>query len=121
MNHPSLAMLDFAGKKRCAQRRGSGPSGGCGVVGCARSTDQAAPPAAGAAKLAAAVPLTSTLRGYNLQQRLNLFDPGSQEALYDLQSRRAFAGLGLGRHAVPGEAVAGLIRDFLFPPSARAA
>jgi IS5 family transposase len=34
-----------------------------------------------------------------LQQWYNLSDPGAEEALYDIQSMRAFAGLELGRDA----------------------
>ena len=37
------------------------------------------------------------LRIYGLQQWYNLSDPGAEEALYDIQSLRAFAGLELGR------------------------
>ena len=32
-----------------------------------------------------------------------LSDPGAEEALYDIQSMRAFAGLELGRDAIPDE------------------
>ena len=43
------------------------------------------------------------LRIYCLQQWYNLSDPGAEEALYDIQSMRAFAGLELGRDAIPDE------------------
>jgi len=43
------------------------------------------------------------LRIYCLQQWYNLSDPGAVEALYDIQSMRAFAGLELGRDAIPDE------------------
>src|SRR5512138_3775188 len=44
-------------------------------------------------------PLATMLRIYCLQQWYNLSDPGAEEALYDIQSMRAFAGLELGRDA----------------------
>jgi hypothetical protein len=48
-------------------------------------------------------PLSTMLRIYCLQQWYNLSDPGAEEALYDIQSMRAFAGLELGRDNVPDE------------------
>ena len=48
-------------------------------------------------------PLSTMLRTYCLQQWYNLSDPGAEEALYDIQSMRAFAGLELGRDAIPDE------------------
>lgn len=48
-------------------------------------------------------PLTVMLRVYCLQQWYNLSDPGAEEALYDIQSMRAFCGLELGRDAIPDE------------------
>jgi len=48
-------------------------------------------------------PLGVMLRIYCLQQWYNLSDPGAEEALYDIQSMRAFAGLELGRDAIPDE------------------
>ena len=50
-----------------------------------------------------AFPLSAMLRIYCLQQWYNLSDPGAEEALYDIQSMRAFAGLELGRDAIPDE------------------
>jgi IS5 family transposase len=47
--------------------------------------------------------LATMLRIYCLQQWYNLSDPGAEEALYDIQSMRAFAGLELGRDAIPDE------------------
>ena len=43
------------------------------------------------------------LRIYCLQQWYNLSDPGAEEALYDIQSMRMFAGLELGCDAIPDE------------------
>jgi IS5 family transposase len=44
-------------------------------------------------------PLEVMLRIYFLQQWYQLSDPGAEEALYDIQSMRAFVGLELGRDA----------------------
>ena len=46
-------------------------------------------------------PLGIMLRIYCLQHWYNLSDPGAEEALYDIHSMRAFAGLELGRDAIP--------------------
>ena len=43
------------------------------------------------------------LRIYCLQQWYNLSDPGAEEALYDIQSMRAFCNLELGRDSIPDE------------------
>jgi IS5 family transposase len=48
-------------------------------------------------------PLAVMLRIYCLQQWYSLSDPGAEEALYDIQSMRAFAGVELGRDAIPDE------------------
>ena len=48
-------------------------------------------------------PLSTMLRIYCLQQWYNLSDPGAEEALYDIQSMRMFAGLELGCDAIPDE------------------
>lgn len=43
------------------------------------------------------------LRIYCLQQWYGLSDPGVEEALYDMESMRRFAGLELGEDAIPDE------------------
>jgi transposase, IS5 family len=48
-------------------------------------------------------PLSTMVRIYCLQQWYSLSDPGAEEALYDIQSMRAFVGLKLGRDAIPDE------------------
>ena len=48
-------------------------------------------------------PLGAMLRIYFLQQWYQLSDPGAEEALYDIQSMRAFVGLELGHDAIPDE------------------
>src|SRR6195256_6592075 len=61
------------------------------------------------AEMAAAVPwsvleaVIVMLRIYCLQQWYNLSDPGAEEALYDIQSMRAFCNLELGRDPIPDE------------------
>ena len=48
-------------------------------------------------------PIVVMLRIYCLQQWYNLSDPGAEEALYDIQSMRAFCHLELGRGPIPDE------------------
>ena len=48
-----------------------------------------------------AFPIAVMLRIYCLQQWYNLSDPGAEEALYDIQSMRAFCNLELGRCISP--------------------
>ena len=43
------------------------------------------------------------LRIYFLQQWFNLSDPAMEDALYDMESMRRFAGIELGQDAVPDE------------------
>ena len=50
-----------------------------------------------------AFPVGVMLRIYCLQQWYNLSDPGAEEALYDIQSMRAFCNLELGRDPIPDE------------------
>jgi transposase, IS5 family len=47
--------------------------------------------------------LEKMLRIYFLQQWFNLSDPGMEDALYDMESMRRFAGIELGADAVPDE------------------
>ena len=49
------------------------------------------------------LPLTMMLRVYCLQQWYGLSDPGMEEALYDMESMRRFAGIELNDEAVPDE------------------
>jgi IS5 family transposase len=48
-------------------------------------------------------PIAVMLRIYCLQQWYSLSDPGAEEALYDIQSMRAFCHVELGRDAIPDE------------------
>lgn len=49
------------------------------------------------------MPLAVMLRIYFLQQWYGLSDPGAEEALYDMHSMRAFAGLDMARNVIPDE------------------
>ncbi|WP_114962338.1 IS5 family transposase [Tritonibacter mobilis] len=49
------------------------------------------------------MPLSVMLRIYFLQQWYGLSDPGAEEALYDIHSMQASAGLDLGHDAIPDE------------------
>ena len=47
--------------------------------------------------------LSSMLRIYFMQQWFQLSDPGMEDTLYDSQSMQGFAGLEVGRDAIPDE------------------
>jgi len=49
------------------------------------------------------MPLETMLRIYFLQQWFNLSDPGAEDALYDSESMRRFAGIALLDEAIPDE------------------
>ncbi len=49
------------------------------------------------------IPLERMLRVYFMQQWFNLSDPAMEDALYDCESMRRFAGLELSEDAVPDE------------------
>jgi IS5 family transposase len=51
------------------------------------------------------LPLSVMLRVHCLQQWFNLSDPGVEEALMDIDSMRAFAGISGGRDRIPDETV----------------
>lgn len=59
------------------------------------------------------VGLERMLRIYFLQQWFNLSDPGVEEALYESQSMRRFAGVDLGREPVPDETTVCKFRHLL--------
>ena len=50
-----------------------------------------------------AIPLERMLRIYFMQQWYGLSDPAMEDALYDIESMRRFAGIELGSEAVPDE------------------
>lgn len=49
------------------------------------------------------MPLSTMLRIHFLQQWYALSDPGMEDALYEIQSMRRFAGLELNEDAIPDE------------------
>ncbi len=59
------------------------------------------------------IELELMLRVYFLQQWFNLSDPAVEEALYDSASKRAFAGVDLGRQAAPDESTVCRFRHLL--------
>jgi transposase, IS5 family len=59
------------------------------------------------------IPLERILRIYFLQQWFNLSDPAVEEALYDMVSMRAFAGIDLGEAPVPDETTVCKFRHLL--------
>jgi transposase, IS5 family len=60
-----------------------------------------------------AIALERMLRIYFLQQWFNLSDPGVEEALCDSRAMEAFAGIDLGREAVPNETTVCKFRHLL--------
>lgn len=50
-----------------------------------------------------AMPLERMLRIYFMQQWFNLSDPAAEDALYDIESMRRFAGIELAEDAIPDE------------------
>jgi IS5 family transposase len=60
-----------------------------------------------------AIALVRMLRIYFLQQWFNLSDPGVEEALCDSRAMEAFAGIDLGREAVPDETTVCRFRHLL--------
>lgn len=105
MSQLSFASLDYATKKKRTKREIFLAEMNA-VVPWSRLEAVIAPhypranPASGGRR---PFPLGVMLRIYLLQQWYQLSDPGAEEALYDIQSMRAFAGLELGRDAIPDE------------------
>ena len=104
MSQLSFATLDYAAKKK-RTRRDVFLGEMAQVVPWARLEAAIAPhyPQAGPNGGRRPYPLGMMLRIYCLQQWYRLSDPGAEEALYDICSMRAFAGLELGRDAIPDE------------------
>lgn len=104
MDQLSFASLDFAGKKK-RTKRDVFLAEMAAVVPWAALEAVIWPhyPKMGSKGGRRAFPLQVMLRIYCLQQWYQLSDPGAEEALYDIQSMRAFTGLELGRDAIPDE------------------
>jgi transposase, IS5 family len=100
----SFAALDFAAKKK-RTKRDVFLAEMAAVVPWSKLVALIAPhyPKLGPQGGRRPFPLPVMLRIYCLQQWYNLSDPGAEEALYDIQSMRAFAGLELGCDNIPDE------------------
>ena len=103
-NQLSFSTLDFASKKKLT-KRDLFLAGMAAVVPWAALEAVIDPfyPKMGPQGGRRAFPLATMLRIYCLQQWYQLSDPGAEEALYDIQSMRAFCGLDLGRDDIPDE------------------
>jgi transposase, IS5 family len=104
MSQLSFAALDYAAKKK-RTKRDVFLGEMAAVVPWTRLEALIAPqyPKAGPQGGRPPFPLGLMLRIYCLQQWYQLSDPAAEDALYDSQSMRQFAGLDLGRDAVPDE------------------
>jgi IS5 family transposase len=104
MDQLSFASLDYAAKKK-RTKRDVFLAEMAGVVPWAALEAVIDPhyPRTGPQGGRRPFPLATMLRIYSLQQWYTLSDPGAEEALYDIQSMRAFCGLELGRDAIPDE------------------
>ena len=104
MGQLSFASLDFAAKKKRTKRDVFLSEMGAVVPwGTLEGVIEPHYPKVGPQSGRRPFPLGVMLRIYCLQQWYNLSDPGAEEALYDIQSMRAFCGLELGRDAIPDE------------------
>ena len=104
MDQLSFASLDYATKKKRTKREAF-LAEMAAVVPWAKLEAVIEPhyPKSGPQGGRLPFPLPVMLRIYCLQQWYGLSDPGAEEALYDIHSMRAFAGLELGRDAIPDE------------------
>lgn len=104
MSQLSFATLDYAAKKK-RTKRDVFLAETMEVVPWAELEAAIAPhyPKAGPNGGRRPYSLGVMLRIYCLQQWYQLSDPGAEEALYDICSMRTFAGLELGRDAIPDE------------------
>ena len=104
MDQLSFSSLDFAAKKK-RTKRDVFLAEMAAVVPWSKLEAVIEPhyPKAGSNGGRRPFPLAVMLRIYCLQQWYALSDPGAEEALYDITSMRAFAGLDLGRDAIPDE------------------
>ena len=100
----SFASLDFAGKKK-RTKRDVFLAEMAAVVPWSDLEALIEPyyPKAGPNGGRRPFPIAVILRICCLQQWYTLSDPGAEEALYDIQSMRAFCHLELGRDPIPDE------------------
>ncbi|WP_304951656.1 IS5 family transposase [Sulfitobacter sp.] len=102
MNQPSFATLDYQTKKKQTKREKFLDEMD-GVIPWAGIEALIEPHYPKAGNGRRPYRLSTMLRIYFLQQWYQLSDPGAEEALYDIQSMRQFAGFDLGRDAIPDE------------------
>ncbi len=104
MKQTTFASLAYAGKKKRTRREKFLAEMGA-VVPRARLTALIEPhyPKAGPKGGRPPMPLEVVLRVYCLQQWYALSDPAAEEAFYDSDAMRRFAGLELGDDAIPDE------------------
>jgi IS5 family transposase len=104
MDQLSFASLDYAGKKKRTKRDVFlGEMAAVVPRAALEAVIEPHYPKGGPNGGRRPFPLAVMLRIYCLQQWYTLSDPGAEEALYDICSMRAFAGLELGRDAIPDE------------------
>src|SRR6201996_5921636 len=100
----SFASLDFAGKKKRTKRDVFLAEMAAAVPwSVLEALIEPHYPKAGPNGGRRPFPVAVMLRIYCLQQWYNLSDPGAEEALYDIQSMRAFCNIELGRDPIPDE------------------
>lgn len=102
MKQTTFASLAFDSKKKLTRRERFLKEMDA-VVPWARLTKLIAPHYPKGGNGRQPMPLPTMLRIYFLQQWFNLSDPGAEDALYDSESMRRFAGIELGEDAVPDE------------------
>jgi IS5 family transposase len=102
MTQLSFATLDHQNKKKRTKREIFLAEMDV-VVPCAQLLDLIEPHYAKIGTGRRPYRLAVMLRMYFVQQRYQLSDPGAEEALYDIQSMRAFADLELSRDAIHDE------------------
>ena len=102
MSQPSFAALAYANKKKKTRREQFLDEMGL-VVPWAKLVQVVEPHYPKAGQGRPPLGMEKMLRIYFMQQWFNLSDPGMEDALYDMESLRRFAGIELGQDEVPDE------------------
>jgi IS5 family transposase len=102
MNQPTFAALAYANKKKKTRREQFLEEMGQ-VVPWAKLLQVVEPHYPKAGQGRPPLGMEKMLRIYFMQQWFNLSDPGMEDALYDMESLRRFAGIELGQDEVPDE------------------
>ena len=98
MSQISFSQAEYAGKKKQTRRASFWPRWSSGAVGAARLIGRSTRRASAAGRR-----LESMLRLYFLQQWYGLADEALEDALYDSQALRGFAGIDLWRAGSGGD------------------